>query len=201
MNGKPAETGFRYRPGYGGILIAGGGSTRMGTDKRLLPLGETTSLERMAAFLAAQCRGVWVAAGSHELPPVLAGSRWKEVRLAMSFYGDAAGQADPDSGPVELADAQASGLPEAEPAWLAGESSGDERCPEAVPNGMNSAGGLTGGEAHAPGLVRPADAQAAGGRLPARGRRPPRCTPSRTSRPASARSAAWAPGCGIPRTG
>jgi molybdenum cofactor guanylyltransferase len=59
----------------GGIVLAGGQSTRMGTAKALLPFGPETMLQRVVRLLGAVVSPiVTVAARQQELPPLPAGT-------------------------------------------------------------------------------------------------------------------------------
>jgi molybdopterin-guanine dinucleotide biosynthesis protein A len=55
----------------GGVVLAGGKSTRMGTSKALLPFGDETMLQRVVRVLGALVSPIVVVAASHqELPPL-----------------------------------------------------------------------------------------------------------------------------------
>jgi len=61
-------------PGAGGIVLAGGKSTRMGTSKAMLPFGPETMLQRVVRLLAEIVAPiVVVAAADQELPELPAG--------------------------------------------------------------------------------------------------------------------------------
>jgi len=55
-------------PGYSIVILAGGASRRMGTDKWMMTLDGTTLLERMVRTFHAVCEEIWIiAAGPSEL--------------------------------------------------------------------------------------------------------------------------------------
>jgi molybdopterin-guanine dinucleotide biosynthesis protein A len=54
-----------------GVVLAGGQSSRFGSDKALAELGGRTLLDRAAASLARQCDGVVVAGRQHAPAPVI----------------------------------------------------------------------------------------------------------------------------------
>ena len=52
------------RPGLAGVVLCGGGSTRMGVDKATITLDGSTLLERALAFLDEVCDPVFIAPGA-----------------------------------------------------------------------------------------------------------------------------------------
>lgn len=77
---SPAPIGARVHPGEvrrpGGIVLAGGRSTRMGTSKAWMPFGPETMLQRIVRLLGAVVDPiVVVAAAGQELPPLPSGVR------------------------------------------------------------------------------------------------------------------------------
>jgi molybdopterin-guanine dinucleotide biosynthesis protein A len=60
-----------FRAGFGGIVLCGGKSTRMGQPKHLLPFGDETMLHRVVRTLSQVVSPiVVVAAAGQELPPL-----------------------------------------------------------------------------------------------------------------------------------
>ncbi|MFC0211755.1 molybdenum cofactor guanylyltransferase [Paenibacillus chartarius] len=79
-------------PPIHGIVLAGGRSSRMGTDKALLPIGGVPLLQRVVSGMALLCRGVTVIVPASEPDRYAALPLGPEVAFAADRY--------PDKGPL-----------------------------------------------------------------------------------------------------
>ena len=71
MTSRSAKDSPLFRPGFGGIVLCGGKSTRMGRPKHLLPFGGETMLQRVVRTLEEVVSPIAVvAAAGQELPPL-----------------------------------------------------------------------------------------------------------------------------------
>lgn len=82
---SPRDPGL---PALTGLVLAGGGSTRMGRDKALLEVGGRRLVDRVGAALEAVCAEVLVASGDGRR---LAGLPWPQVADAQPDAGPLAG--------------------------------------------------------------------------------------------------------------
>lgn len=86
---------------YGGIILCGGKSTRMGRPKFSLPFGDETLLERVVRLMGSACRPLVVVAAADQFLPELPA----EVIVARDQH--------PERGPLEGIAAGLRALPEA----------------------------------------------------------------------------------------